>query len=222
MLFTHPLFEGVAEERVMPLISHTLIRTVPSATVLHTPGERGRPLYLVLRGSLRAYQLSPDGRKLILEMIEPGGWDGLLPILGQRGHFTETAEESVVGCLDWSLIEQLAVADNRVMRNLVELVARRLQGREEHLESMVIRDPTRRLARQLLALTRVVGQHADQDRVTLPRTITHQVLADMLGVRRETVTLHLGDLVDRGAIDRGRPLMVYCSRLEAIAESPAG
>lgn len=222
MLLTHPLFEGVAEERLMPLISHAAIRSVPPGTVLHSPGEPGRPMYLVFRGSLRAYQLTADGRKLILEMIEPGGWDGLLPMLGQRGHFTESAEESVVACLDWSLIERLSLADNRVMRNLVELVAGRLQGREEHLESMVIRDPTRRLARQLLALTRVVGQRVDDDRAAIPRTITHQVLADMLGVRRETVTLHLADLVNRGAIERGRPMTVRRRRLEAIAETPDG
>ena len=202
-------------------MSHAMIRTVGAGTVLHTPGERGRPMYLVLGGSLRAYQLTPDGLKLILEIIEPGGWDGLLPMLGQRGHFTEAAEDSEVACLDWSLIQQMSVADNRVMRNLVELVARRLQGREEHLESMVIRDPTRRLARQLLALTRVVGDPADEDRVALPRTITHQVLADMLGVRRETVTLHLADLVDRGAIERGRPLTVLRRRLQAIADERA-
>jgi CRP/FNR family transcriptional regulator len=221
-LLAYPLFEGVSRERVAPLISRAVIRTVGAGTVLHTPGERGRPMYLVLGGSLRAYQLTPDGRKLILEIIEPGGWDGLLPMLGQRGHFTEAAEDSEVACLDWSLIQQLSVADNRVMRNLVDLVARRLQGREEHLESMVIRDPTRRLARQLLALTRVVGDAAGDDRVALPRTITHQVLADMLGVRRETVTLHLADLEDRGAIERGRPLTVLRKPLQAIAESPGG
>jgi CRP/FNR family transcriptional regulator, cyclic AMP receptor protein len=221
-LFANPLFEGVRRKRVAQLLPHAIVRRITKGSVLHAPGDSSGPMYLLLRGGLRSYQLTADGRKLLLEIVEPDGWDGLLPMLGQRGHFTEATADSIVACLDWRLLEQLFEADSLVVRNLVEMVAQRLEGREEHLESMVIRDPTRRLARQLLALARAVGEPVDRDRAALPRTITHQLLADMLGVRRETVTLHLADLVQRGAVRGKRPLVIDRNQLELIASNGDG
>jgi CRP/FNR family transcriptional regulator len=176
-------------------------------------------MYLLLDGRLRAFQLTAEGRKLILEIVQPGGFDGLLPMLGQRGHFTEAADDSVVACLEWDLLEQLLASEPRIIRTLTELLAQRLESREEQLESMVIRNPTRRLARQLSALARAVGDtDAHNGSVALPRTITHQLLADMLGVRRETVTLHLHDLIEMGAVEtRRRQLSVRPRQLDAIA-----
>jgi CRP/FNR family transcriptional regulator len=155
----------------------------------------------------------------VLDIIQPGGFDGLLALLGQRGHFTEAAEPSVVASLDWSLFERFLEADPSIVRNLVQLVGERLERREEHLQSMVIRDPTRRLARQLSALAVAIGQLEVDGRFTIPRSVTHQVLADMLGIRRETVTLHLHRLAETGALDiQGRQLTVSRSKLEAIAQ----
>lgn len=210
------------QERIAALLAHAMVRRIAKGSLLHAPGDGSGPMYLLLRGGLRSYQLTADGRKLILQIVEPDGWDGLLPMLGQRGHFIEATEDSMVACLDWSLLEQLFAADQRIMRNLVEMVAERLESREEHLESLVIRDPTRRLARQLVALAAAVGEPVDRDRSALPRTITHQLLADMLGVRRETVTLHLADLVQRGGVQRRRPLVIDRHQLELIASNGDG
>jgi len=72
----------------------------------------------------------------------------------------------------------------------------------------VLHDPTQRLARQLLALGETLGRKQG-DRLALTPRITHQMLADMLGVRRETVTLHIGRLSELGAVsvEKGKFLL---------------
>lgn len=216
----HPLFRGARHDRIEPWLDQISLRSFPKGALLHTPGVEG-PLHLVLSGRLRAYRLTSGGRKLVLEIIPPGGVDGLLPVLGQQGHFTEAAEDTVVALLDWTPLEQLFVVEPRIMRTLFELVASRLERREEQLESMVIRDPTQRLARQLYALASAVGQPGADGTVSIPRTVTHQLLADMLGIRRETVTLHLHHLAQMGALDiHGRQLIVHPRELGNIASRP--
>ena len=216
----HPLFRGARHDHIEPWLDQVSVRTFSKGALLHTPGVDG-PLHLVLSGRLRAYQLTSGGRKLVLEIVPPGGVDGLLPVLGQRGHFTEAAEESTIALLEWKPLEHLFVVEPRIMRTLFELIASRLERREEHLESMVIRDPTQQLARQLCALASAVGQPEGVGVVSIPRTITHQLLADMLGIRRETVTLHLHHLAEMGALDiRGRQLVLHPRELESIASRP--
>ena len=194
------------------------MRSVTKGALVHTPGEAAGALSLVLTGRLRAYEMTAGGRKLVLEIIPPGGVDGLLPMLGQRGHFTEAAEDSRVALLDWTLLEQLFVVEPGIMRTLFELIASRLERREEQLESMMIRDPTQRLARQLSALAGAVGEPDGDRSVVIPRSVTHQQLADMLGIRRETVTLHLHRLEELGAINiHGRQLIVRPRELEIVA-----
>jgi CRP-like cAMP-binding protein len=196
------------------------VKEVPRGMLLNTAGNARGLLHLVIRGRLRAYQVTADGRELLLQIVQEGGFDGLLSAAGRRGHFTEADEDSTVASLSLATLERLVAAEPRIARNLLELVIDRIEGREVHLEAIALHDPSQRLARQLLALGDTLGTRRDDSVVLKPR-ITHQMLADMLGVRRETVTLHLGRLAELGAVsvESGR-LQLAVKVLKRIVEYP--
>lgn len=131
----------------------------------------------------------------------------MLSLAGRRGHFTEADEDSAVASLARDVLDPLISAEPRIARNLLDLIIRRLEDREEHLAAMALHDPTHRIARQLLALGEALGK-AEGVAVVIPR-LTHQRLADMLGVRRETVSLHVARLAELGAlvVERDRFLL---------------
>ncbi len=208
-------------DRLETVLGGVPVQEVPKGKLLNTPGIEPGLLHLVLQGRLRAYQMSADGHELLLELIPEGGFDGLLSVAGRRGHFTEADGDSVVASLGLPELERLIELEPRVASNLMRLIVERLEGREAHLQAVVLHDPTQRLARQLLALGETLGRKLERGGIALGPRITHQMLADMLGVRRETVTLHIGRLVDLGAltVEKGR-FMLKPDALRRIVDDP--
>jgi CRP/FNR family cyclic AMP-dependent transcriptional regulator len=219
-LLDHPLLRDVRTDRLERILDGIAVKQVRRGTQLNTPAVTPGLMYLVLSGRLRAYQVMADGHELLLELIPEGGFDGLLSVAGKRGHFTEADEDSIVASLALPTLERLISLDPRVAMNLMQLIVERLEGREEHLEAIVLHDPTQRLARQLVALGETLGRKHGTRLALTPR-ITHQMLADMLGVRRETVTLHLGRLTELGAVGvEKRRLLLDPALLKKVVDDP--
>jgi CRP/FNR family cyclic AMP-dependent transcriptional regulator len=215
----HQLLERVREERVAAVLRETAPRQVPAGTVLNTPGTPGS-LHLVLAGRLQAYRLTPNGHQLLLEIVEVGGVDGILPVAGQSGHFTQALLDSVVLSLSRDRLHRLVEAEPMIGESLLRLAAAKLEAREERMESMASRGLPA-LARLLLALGRTVG-HTNGSGVVLDPRLTHQMLADMLGVRRETISIQLPELTRRGGIQtRSGHYVLNCRTLEYIADPEA-
>jgi CRP-like cAMP-binding protein len=202
-LLGHPLLRGVDERALDGALDRITIKAAKRGVMLSGPGVgRGR-LYLVLKGCLRAYKVTADGRELLLALLPEGEFDGLISMSGGRGHFTEAYTDATVAALELRTLEELISREPKIAANLLQMDVERLERRESQLETVTLNDPARRLARQMLALGDSVGRR-DGDWVLLDPRITHQMLADMLGVRRETVTLHLRQLTQMGAVATDR------------------
>ena len=195
----HQLFAAVREEQIEPVLREVPPRRVQAGKLLSWPEATPAHVHLVLSGRLQAYLLNSTGHQLLLEIIAPGGMDGVMSVTGQPGHFLQAMSDSVVVSLTASQIERLAAAEPGIWLTLVGSMGARLQAREEQMESMSSRGAAG-LARLLLSLAKAHGSTAGP-RCGLELRLTHQMLADMLGVRRETVTVQWPSLISSGAVE---------------------
>lgn len=218
LLEAHPLFAEADRERVRPVLRSVRVSRFEKGALLAGPGSGSADLYLVLEGLLYAYDLTPDGGRVLFEVIEAGGVDGMLGSLGLTPHFTEAGTAASVAILHAADLERLVSSEPAVARNLIRFLIARVSRREAQLHAAALKDPTRRLAKQLLALADVVGD-GDGNRARLRVRLTHQQIADMLGIRRETATIHLHLLAAAGGVQLlARELHVNRERLRAIVE----
>lgn len=214
-ILRHPAFQGVDPAALSTLLAPIRPHDVAAGTLVARPDQQS--CNLILDGCLHTYVLTADGDRLVFEIIQAGGIDGLVNVVTgpEEGHFAEAVRPSVVVTLPRPVIEELIDVEPRIAVNLLRLALQRLERREDQLEAATRHQATKRVARMLLALARYLGPSGPRGKPVTelrPRT-PHQVLADMLGLRRETVTVQLGVLRRMGAVRLERGRLVLDRRL---------
>jgi CRP-like cAMP-binding protein len=216
-LFDHPLFDGVPAAVVEAMLWQFRPVEVASGRWLKPPSTGNRCVYLVFRGQIGVYLPVPRDRPMLLEMVGAGGIEGLLSASGHRGHASRAEEPSLVASVPWAVLRRTALMEPRLMGNLLDASLTLLARRESRLEALAQKAPTQRLARQLLNICDAAEASAGN---WVEVTFSHQMLADMLAIRRETVTLHLHRLVGLGAVaSSGRRYRLNRTVLERVSRS---
>ena len=148
--------------------------------------------------------MSADGRKLVLALVEQDTFFGQMSIMGQQmaSTFAEAVEDSTVCIMTRDDIEALIMQKPQVGLRLMEVLGSRLLETETRLEEVAFKRVPSRVAGLLLRLSEGAE---DKERTV---ELSHQEIAEMLGVYRETVTNALDRLKADGAVDIGRRKVV--------------
>jgi CRP-like cAMP-binding protein len=160
-------------------------------------------LFLVKSGSVNVFRISATGTRFDVKKLGPGMVFGEMPMLGQSmlGAHAEAEEKTEVLCLTGADFESLASASPALAINVLRATGPRLVDAERRHEQAAFQPVTSRIASLLL-------KNATKDNQVVG--LTHQDLADTLGVYRETVTNALAELKADKLIKIGR------KRLELI------
>ncbi len=200
LLRTSDLFRDLSDQEMGHVEEMTVMTHSERGRLIFAQGEKAEALFLLKRGRVHIYRISPDGRKLLLAVIEPGTLFGNMAFTGttMQDGFVEAVDDSTLCVMSRHDIEELIRQFPSVGVRLLDAVSGRVRELEARLEEGLLRDMTSRVVAALLRLR----EHRDSNEIV----ITHQELADNLGTYRETVTSTLGALQDKGVISlrRGR------------------
>jgi CRP-like cAMP-binding protein len=191
----------------MKLITGSARRTtVPKGKTIYTPGEMGEVLFLLCQGSVHLYRLSSEGRKFIVQTIGQMTFFGEMAILGQnlQDHFAETAKDCTLCVMGRADVKRLILSKPQVALRMLEEIGQRMHEVQERLGDSAFKGIPARVASLLLKLSQTGAQPI--------KGISHQDLAEMLGVYRETVTNTLDHLQDEGIIGLGRKKISILNR----------
>lgn len=184
--------------------------------LLYVPGERAEALFLLGRGHVQLYRLSPGGRKLVVATLKAGTFFGAIPPVAQETYqtYAETVDPCVMYVLGCDDAQHLLREKPEVAYRVVAVLGERLQQLERRLEAMAFQNIPARLANLLLRL-------ADEQGDGVVLGYTHQDLADMLGTYRETVSETLHKFRAAGLVHTGRREVGLKDRqqLETVADS---
>jgi CRP/FNR family transcriptional regulator, cyclic AMP receptor protein len=210
------IFQDLSEHEMAEMDRTTTMSTCNPGRVFYGPEETGEVLFLLKRGKVQIYRLSPEGKKLIVAVLEKGAIFGEMSLVGQGMHntFAEAVEECTLCVMSRRDVERLLVDKPQVAIRFMEVMARRLTQAETKLEDMAFKGIPARLATLLLQLTQT---NPAEDAV---EGYTHQDLAEMVGTYRETTTQTLNQFKQQGWIGIERKRIRLIDRL-ALEEQAA-
>lgn len=200
------LFADLDRATLATLNGITPMVTVPRGSVILRPGEAAQVLYLLKRGRVRLYRLTPDGRELTLAILGDGNVFGATETvaLGSPEMYAKAMDDALVCAMRQGDVERLLRAHPEVALRLVSLLSQRVCELESLVESLAHEDVRQRLLHLLLHLAGDFGVEETDGFTRLDLPLTHEDLATMIGSTRETVTVTLSRLVRENVVRTGR------------------
>ncbi len=185
--------------------------------IFYMPEDSGEVLFLLKRGRVQLYRISPNGKKLVVETLGPGAIFGEMSLVGQGMHntFAESIDECLLCVMSRADVERLMRDKPSVAFRFVEALGDRVSSLESRLEEIAFKSIPARLASLIMRLS---DEQGDGPLVT---GYTHQDLGEMLGTYRETVTQTLNEFKSAGLVEISRKRVELIDRegLENIAEA---
>lgn len=198
------MLRNLDERTVDAMARLSTTSTFATGALLHEAGEPMEAVSFVSRGRVKVYRVSRDGKQQTIAILGPGDAFGEIGIVDHAAQdlYIEALEETTVCRTTRDAFLRLASRDPALALRLAEGMGEKLQEARERIADFAFRDVRGRVAHLLVTFVeRERRLTADASRERVQPRLTHRELADIIGTRRESVTLALNALEREGLIE---------------------
>jgi CRP/FNR family cyclic AMP-dependent transcriptional regulator len=216
--------QGIEPDVVADVASRMHLRHLRNGASLYTLGDPPEYLYFVVSGKIRLGGQNARGDDMLLHIVEVGGEVGMLSLLDGK------ARRQLAHCIGATSLLALSQADfvllmkrhpalqGRIVQHLCAMVRSVLAFTEDNT---LLRLPAR-LAKRLIVLASLHGTPGAEG-IVINLPLTHQDLAKMLGVTRQSVGQIILQWQREGWVQHRYRQFAICDRaaLESVIETNA-
>jgi CRP/FNR family transcriptional regulator, cyclic AMP receptor protein len=173
------------------VVARARIRHFAAGDTIFLMGSPGNSMIAVLRGTVRISVPSPEGREIVLAILQPGEVFGEIALLDGK---ERTADARAMTACDLAVVERRDVMEFLERQpdawpRLVEVLCRRLRATDLHMAEVAMQPLPVRLAKVLLRIAHsgTLGRPADRVQVS------QRDLGNIVGAARESVNKCLSE-----------------------------
>lgn len=183
------LFQGLKGRARDLLLARTQSRTFSDGACIFQCGAPGETMMAVVSGSVCISVASPDGRQLVLAMLEAGDIFGEIAVLDGK---VRTADATAVGQCTLAILYRQDVLtflnrQPRAWSALVEVLCERIRHADELLTEIALFHVPTRLAKALLRVAKAKGNSGAFNGKSLNVHLSQREIANLVGATRESV-----------------------------------
>lgn len=194
----------------------------PRGVVIYAEGEQPRGVYILCSGQVRLTAGSPDGGEVILRVAERGEILGLSNTISREPHRlrAETVSACQIGFIPRIAFLQFLRAHPDASLRIAEHLSMELHKAWEQVELVTLAGNTNaKLVRFLSTWAVAHGQSFSQG-TSLALYMTHEEIAQSIGVSRETISRALAEWRQEKLIhfSRGHIVLLEPEKLRSLVE----
>jgi CRP/FNR family cyclic AMP-dependent transcriptional regulator len=184
------LFSALSDAELESLATRTLIRSYGSGELLFSEGASCMGFYIVFKGRVRIFKVSPSGREQVLALEGPGSSIAELPVFdgGPYPASVAAVEPSELLFIARKDFRALCLEYPEISLKILQVVGARLRRLVGIIEELSFTTVRHRLISWLLR------QAKNEDASSFTLHASHQELAAQIGTVRELVSRNLARL----------------------------
>lgn len=210
---THHLsiFKDFEPESFKKLQRNQRSKKFKKGQIIFHEGHPAHVLYCINSGKASLYKTTPEGKRHIMRIANPGDPMGHLAIFSNQPYSAtaETLEETSVCYFDRKLIYPLLSKNADVTWNIVQRVIKELISAQNKTLDMANKSVRERVASLLLLLKEKYGKSSG-DGILLDISLSREDMADLAGTSMESLVRTLSEFrSDKLIITKKRQIYIY-------------
>lgn len=183
------LFSSLTMEELKQITARIVIKSFKKNEVILSEEDTSDFMYMILEGSVKVVQTTEEGKEIILAMHSSGDFFGELSLIDGKTVpatvvSTKNSRTVVISKRDFYA---LLFSQKKVLEKLLQILCARLRESWEVIQMLNFNNASQRVKMLFISLSSKYGKRDDGE-TTLDIKLTHQDIAEMTGMSRETVT----------------------------------
>ncbi len=184
-----PLFSGLTEEEIEEIVHIFKENFYKKNEVIFREEDTGKHMYIVKFGKVKVIQISKLGKENILAIHKEGDTFGELALIDGKTSpaMVVAMEDCKILTVDSNCFNNILLQNKKILNNLINILCSKLRNTFQLLRILKYTSAFDRVKYLLAELGRNNGYEMD-DKIKINMKITHQEIAEMIGISRETTS----------------------------------
>lgn len=219
----HFLLGKLSGDEIDTLLHYARVESYPAEYEIFSKGSPGTSMMAVLRGTVKMSSVSPEGKEVVFNLMNPGDCFGEIALIDGEERSADAVAMTDCELLVLHRRDFMPILEKRadICLILLKVLCQRLRQTSEQVEDVLFRHLELRIAKALLHLAESASLHGVPGS-TIELHVSQRELGNIAGGSRESVNKHLQAWHKTGWIDLGKGTILIrdLAAIERLAESP--
>lgn len=182
---------------IKTLFPNMVNRLYPSGQIVLYQGDRPSHGFYIIKGSIKKYDIRQDGTESIIYVFTKGS---IIPvhlifdIKPEVTNFFATIEDCELGMIEMDEFKKEISVNKKLSNDILTWFVKENENLTKRLSAIIQADARKKLLSTLYLFTEIYCYKTITKWYKVRFPISHQMLADMVGLSRETVSTTLNQL----------------------------
>lgn len=183
------LFSSLSDEELDQVCSKVIVEEFKKNEIILHEEDTNDFMYIILLGKVKVIQTTEDGKEIILAIHKADELFGEISLIdGKTSPATVLAtEDSLIAIISKNEFYSLLSNQGKVLEKFLQILCSRLRESWKRIQILNLKNSSDRIKMLFLMLSYDNGKKTPEG-IILNIKLTHQNIADMAGLTRETVT----------------------------------